>query len=232
MRRARASGLARFESVRNLTKEETMPEITAQLVKALRDKTQAGMMDCRKALTEANGDLAEAEVILRKKGMASAAKKAGRAARMGQVGTYIHPGGMLGVMVEVNCETDFVARTDQFQELVKDISMQIAAADPRYLKRDEVPAEILEKEKEIARDRARAEGKPDKILDKIVEGRLAKLYEEVCLLDQPFIKDNTQTIDQLIKSKIAGLQENITIARFSRFKVGETAPAETAEAAE
>ncbi len=209
-----------------------MPEITAQLVKALRDKTQAGMMDCRKALTEANGDLAEAEVILRKKGMASAAKKAGRAARMGQVGTYIHPGGMLGVMVEVNCETDFVARTDQFQELVKDISMQIAAADPRYLKRDEVPAEILEKEKEIARDRARAEGKPDKILDKIVEGRLAKFFEEVCLLDQPFIKDNTQTIDQLIKSKIAGLQENITIARFSRFKVGETAPAETAEAAE
>lgn len=209
-----------------------MPEITAQLVKALRDKTQAGMMDCRKALTEANGDLAEAEVILRKKGMASAAKKAGRAARMGQVGTYIHPGGMLGVMVEVNCETDFVARTDQFQELVKDISMQIAAADPRYLKRDEVPAEILEKEKEIARDRARAEGKPEKILDKIVEGRLAKFFEEVCLLDQPFIKDNTQTIDQLIKSKIAGLQENITIARFSRFKVGETAPAETAEAAE
>jgi elongation factor Ts len=209
-----------------------MPEITAQMVKALRDKTQAGMMDCRKALTEANGDLAEAEVILRKKGMASAAKKAGRAARMGQVGTYIHPGGMLGVMVEVNCETDFVARTDQFQELVKDISMQIAAADPRYLKRDEVPAEILEKEKEIARDRARAEGKPEKILDKIVEGRLAKFYEEVCLLDQPFIKDNTQTIDQLIKSKIASLQENITIARFSRFKVGETAPVEAADAAE
>ena len=209
-----------------------MAEITAQMVKALRDKTQAGMMDCRKALAEANGDLAEAEVILRKKGMASAAKKAGRAARMGQVGTYIHPGGMLGVLVEVNCETDFVARTDQFQELVKDISMQIAAADPRYLKREEVPAEILEKEKEIARDRARAEGKPEKILDKIVEGRLAKYFEEVCLLDQPFIKDNTQTIDQLIKSKVASLQENIAIARFSRFKVGETAPAETAEAAE
>ena len=209
-----------------------MAEITAQMVKALRDKTQAGMMDCRKALAEANGDLAEAEVILRKKGMASAAKKAGRAARMGQVGTYIHPGGMLGVLVEVNCETDFVARTDQFQELVKDISMQIAAADPRYLKRDEVPAEILEKEKEIARDRARAEGKPEKILDKIVEGRLAKFFEEVCLLDQPFIKDNTQTIDQLIKAKIASLQENIGIARFSRFKVGETAPAETTEAAE
>jgi len=204
-----------------------MPEITAQMVKALRDKTQAGMMDCRKALTEANGDLGEAEVILRKKGMASAAKKAGRAARMGQVGTYIHPGGMLGVLVEVNCETDFVARTDQFQELVKDISMQIAAADPRYLKRDEVPAEILDKEKEIARDRARAEGKPEKILDKIVEGRLAKFFEEVCLLDQPFIKDNTQTIDQLIKSKVASLQENIAIARFARFKVGETAPVES-----
>ena len=209
-----------------------MAEITAQMVKALRDKTQAGMMDCRKALVEANGDLAEAEVILRKKGMASAAKKAGRAARMGQVGTYIHPGGMLGVLVEVNCETDFVARTDQFQELVKDISMQIAAADPRYLKRDEVPSEILETEKEIARDRARAEGKPEKILDKIVEGRLAKFFEEVCLLDQPFIKDNTQTIDQLIKSKIASLQENIGIARFARFKVGETAPVETTEAAE
>ncbi|HZO52952.1 MAG TPA: translation elongation factor Ts [Bryobacteraceae bacterium] len=209
-----------------------MAEITAQMVKALRDKTQAGMMDCRKALVEANGDLVEAEVILRKKGMASAAKKAGRAARMGQVGTYIHPGGMLGVLVEVNCETDFVARTDQFQELVKDISMQIAAADPRYLKRDEVPSEILEKEKEIARDRARAEGKPEKILDKIVEGRLAKFFEEVCLLDQPFIKDNTQTIDQLIKSKIASLQENIGIARFARFKVGETAPVETTEAAE
>ncbi|MCC7236208.1 MAG: translation elongation factor Ts [Bryobacterales bacterium] len=209
-----------------------MPEITAQMVKALRDKTQAGMMDCRKALSEANGDLAEAETILRKKGMASAAKKAGRTARMGQVGTYIHPGGMLGVLVEVNCETDFVARTDQFQELVKDISMHIAAADPRFLKREEVPAAVLDKEKEIARDRARAEGKPDKILDKIVEGRLAKFYEEVCLLDQPFIKDNTMTIDQLIKSKIAGLQENITIARFSRFKVGETAPVETAEAAE
>ena len=209
-----------------------MAEITAQMVKALRDKTQAGMMDCRKALVEANGDLVEAEVVLRKKGMASAAKKAGRAARMGQVGTYIHPGGMLGVLVEVNCETDFVARTDQFQELVKDISMQIAAADPRYLKRDEVPSEILEKEKEIARDRARAEGKPEKILDKIVEGRLAKFFEEVCLLDQPFIKDNTQTIDQLIKSKIASLQENIGIARFARFKVGETAPVETTEAAE
>ena len=209
-----------------------MPEITAQMVKALRDKTQAGMMDCRKALTEANGDLAEAETILRKKGMASAAKKSGRAARMGQVGTYIHPGGMLGVLVEVNCESDFVARTDQFQDLVKDISMQIAAADPRFLKREEVPAEVLEKEKEIARDRARAEGKPEKILDKIVEGRLAKFYEEVCLLDQPFIKDNTMTIDQLIKSKIAGLQENITITRFSRFKVGDTAPAETGEAAE
>jgi elongation factor Ts len=216
-----------------LTKENKMAEITAQMVKELRDKTQAGMMDCRKALAEANGNLADAEVILRKKGMASAAKKAGRAARMGQVGTYIHPGGMLGVLVEVNCETDFVARTDQFQELVKDISMQIAAADPRYLRREEIPAEILEKEKEIARDRARAEGKPDKILDKIVEGRLAKFYEEVCLLDQPFIKDNTQTIDQLIKAKIAGLQENIGIARFSRFKVGETAaPADTTEAAE
>jgi elongation factor Ts len=203
-----------------------MPEITAQLVKELREKTGAGMMDCRKALQETNGDLAEAEVVLRKKGMASAAKKAGRAARMGLVGTYIHPGSQLGVLVEINCETDFVARTESFQELVHDVAMQIAAADPKYLRREEIPADVLEKEREIARDRARAEGKPEKVLDKIVEGRLAKFYEEVCLLDQPFIKDNAMTIDQMIKSKIANLQENISIARFARFKVGETAAAE------
>lgn len=209
-----------------------MPEITAQLVKELREKTGAGMMDCRKALQETNGDLAEAEVVLRKKGMASAAKKAGRAARMGLVGTYIHPGSQLGVLVEINCETDFVARTESFQELVHDVAMQIAAADPKYLRREEIPAEILEKEREIARDRARAEGKPEKVLDKIVEGRLAKFYEEVCLLDQPFIKDNAMTIDQMIKSKIANLQENIAIARFARFKVGETAPADVPSDAE
>lgn len=203
-----------------------MPEITAQMVKELREKTGAGMMDCRKALQESNGDIAEAEVILRKKGIASASKRAGRVARMGLIGTYMHPGSQLGVMVEVNCETDFVARTDAFQELVHDVAMQIAAADPKFLRREEVPAAILDKEKEIARDRARAEGKPEKILDKIVEGRLAKFYEEVCLLDQPFVKDNAMTIDQMIKSKTANLQENIAIARFARFKVGEMVPAE------
>jgi elongation factor Ts len=205
-----------------------MPEITAQTVKQLRDKTGAGMMDCRNALAEANGDLAEAEVILRKKGIAAAAKKATRTARQGVVGTYIHPGAQLGVLVEVNCETDFVARTDSFQELVKDIAMQIAAADPRYLRRSEIPAAVLDKEKEIARDRARAEGKPEKVLDKIVEGRLAKFYEEVCLYDQPFIKENSVTIEQMIKSRIATLQENISIARFVRFKVGDSAHTETA----
>jgi elongation factor Ts len=193
------------------------------MVKALREKTGAGMMECKKALSEANGDAAAAEVILRKKGIAAAEKKATRAARQGTIGTYIHPGAQLGVLVEVNCETDFVARTDAFQELVRDLAMQIAAADPKYLRREEVPAEVIEKEKEIARDRARNEGKPDKILDRIVEGRLEKFYEEICLLEQPFVKDNTMTIEQLIKSQIANLQENIAIARYARFKVGETA---------
>lgn len=206
--------------------------VTTSQVKELRERTGAGIMDCKRALQETNGDLERATDMLKRQGLAKAEKKSGRAASQGLVEPYIHAGGRIASLVEVNCETDFVARTDQFQDLVKDISMQIAAADPRFLKREEVPAEVLEKEKEIARDRARAEGKPEKILDKIVEGRLAKFYEEVCLLDQPFIKDNTMTIDQLIKSKIAGLQENITITRFSRFKVGDTAPAETSEAAE
>jgi elongation factor Ts len=204
-----------------------MAEITAQMVKQLRDKTGAGMMDCKKALTDANGDVAEAEVILRKKGIAAAAKRLSRAARNGQIGAYIHTGGQLGVMVEVNCETDFVARTDQFQELVHDVAMQIAAADPRWVRREEVPAEVLEKEKEIARDRARAEGKPEKILDRIIEGRVEKFYEEVCLMDQPFIKDNSMTIDQLIKTRISSLQENIAVARFVRFKVGDSGAADT-----
>lgn len=208
-----------------------MPEVSAALVKQLRDKTGAGMMDCKKALDEAKGDIGEAEVILRKKGIAAAAKRLTRAARQGAIGTYIHTGNQLGVLVEVNCETDFVARTDGFQELVRDIAMQIAASDPKYLRREDVPAEVLEKEKEIARDRARAEGKPEKVLEKIVEGRLAKFYEEVCLVDQPFIKDNTLTVDQLIRGTITKMQENISIARFVRFKVGETA-ATTEEAAE
>ncbi len=203
-----------------------MAEITAQLVKDLRERTGAAMMECKKALQATNGDIAEAEVYLRKQGIASAGKKASRATKQGLIGSYIHAGGQLGVMVEVNCESDFVARTDDFKELVHDIAMHIAAADPRYLRREEVPAEVLEKEKEIARDRARNEGKPDKVLDRIVEGRLAKFYEEVCLLEQPFVKEATLTIEQLVKTKIAKLGENISVARFIRFKVGDVAAAE------
>ena len=201
-------------------------EITAALVKELRERTGAGMMECKKALQEAKGDIGDAEVVLRKRGISSAGKKAGRATRQGLIGSYIHAGGQLGVMVEVNCESDFVARTDVFQELVHDVAMHIAAADPRYLRREDVPAAVLEKEKEIARARALLEGKPEKILDRIVEGRLAKFYEEVCLLDQPFVKEATLTIDQLVKTKVAKLGENISVSRFVRFKVGDVAAAE------
>jgi len=203
-----------------------MAEITAALVKDLRDRTGAGMMECKKALQATNGDIGEAEVWLRKHGIAAAAKKATRATRQGLIGSYIHAGGQLGVLVEVNCESDFVARTEDFKELVHDLAMHIAAADPRYLKREEVPGDVLEKEKEIARERARNEGKPEKILDRIVEGRLAKFYEEVCLLEQPFVKEATLTIEQLVKTKIAKLGENITVARFIRFKVGDVAAIE------
>jgi len=203
-----------------------MAEISAALVKQLREKTGAGMMECKKALSEANGDLAAAEVILRKRGIASASKKASRATRQGVIGTYVHQGAQLGVLVEVNCESDFVARTEDFQNLVKDIAMQVAASDPQFIRREDVIAELLDKEREIAKDRARQEGKPDKILDKIVEGRLAKFYEEVCLLEQPFIKDNTMSVGQLIASLIGKLGENITVARFVRMKVGDTAPLE------
>ncbi len=199
-----------------------MAEITAQLVKQLRERTGAGMMECKKALAEANGDLAEAEIVLRKLGIASAAKKAARATKQGMIGSYIHPGSQLGVLVEVNCESDFVARTDEFKLLVHDIAMQIAAADPQFVRREDVNPELLEKEKNIERERALAEGKPEKILDKIVEGRLAKFYEAVCLYDQPFIKEPTLTVAQLVASKIATTKENITIARFIRFKLGET----------
>lgn len=204
-----------------------MAEITAQLVKQLRERTGAGMMDCKKALTEAKGDMAEAEVLLRKWGLSAAAKKASRATRQGIVGSYIHAGAQLGVLIEVNCESDFVARTPDFQELVHDLAMQVAAADPQYVRREDVPPEVLEREREIARDRARAEGKPEKVIDRIVEGRLEKFFEEVCLLEQPFIKDNSLTVDQLVKSKIAKLGENITVARFARFKIGDSAGSQT-----
>ena len=200
-----------------------MAEISAQLVKQLRERTGAGMMECKSALVEAKGDLAEAEVVLRKRGIASAGKKASRATKQGLIGCYIHHGGQIGVMVEVNCESDFVARTDDFQELVHDLAMHIAAADPKYLRREDVPKDVVDKEKDIQRARVLAEGKPENVADKIVEGRMSKFYEEVCLYEQPFVKENTLTIDQLIKTKIAKLGENIGLARFTRFKVGDTA---------
>jgi elongation factor Ts len=198
-----------------------MAEITASLVKQLRERTGAGMMECKNALTEAKGDLGDAEVVLRKRGIASAGKKASRTTKQGTVGSYIHAGAQLGVLVEVNCESDFVARTDDFQELVRDIAMHIAAADPQFVRKEDVTAAAIEKEKDIQRARALNEGKPEKMLDKIVEGRMAKFYEEVCLYEQPFVKENTITIDQLIKTKIAKLGENIAVSRFARFKVGD-----------
>jgi len=205
-----------------------MAEITASLVKDLRERTGAGMMECKSALTEAKGDLAEAEVVLRKRGIASAGKKASRSTKQGVVGSYIHAGAQLGVLVEVNCESDFVARTDDFQELVRDLAMHIAAADPQFVRKEDVNQAALDKEKDIQRARALNEGKPEKMVDKIVEGRMAKYYEEVCLYEQPFVKENTITVDQLIKTKIAKLGENITVSRFARFKVGDAAPAESA----
>jgi elongation factor Ts len=197
-----------------------MADITAQLVKDLRERTGAGMMECKSALTEAKGDLGEAEIVLRKRGIASAGKKSTRATKQGLIGTYIHHGGQLGVMVEVNCESDFVARTDDFKELVHDLSMHIAAADPQFVRKEDVTPSAIEKEKDIQRARVIAEGKPEKMADKIVEGRMAKFYEEVCLYQQPFVKENTITVEDLIKLKIAKLGENIGVARFTRFKVG------------
>ena len=203
-----------------------MSEISAKQVKELRDRTGAGMMECKKALQESNGNVPEAEVILRKRGLSSAAKKSGRATRQGVIGSYIHAGSQLGVLVEVNCESDFVARTDDFQGLVKDIAMQIAAADPQFIRREDVTKEVLEKEADIQRGRALQEGKPEKMIEKIIEGRLNKFYEEICLLEQPFIKENTTTVGDLIKGKIAKLGENISVSRFARFKVGEAMPGE------
>jgi elongation factor Ts len=202
----------------------TMTEtpITAAQVKDLREKTGAPMMDCRSALTEAKGDIEQAVIVLRKKGMASAAKKASRAANEGAVGTYIHAGGKIGVLVEINCESDFVARTEDFQELMKDIAMHIAATDPRYVRREDVTAEDLDREKDVYRAQAAATGKPAPVVEKIVEGKMSKFYEEVCLLDQPFIKDQTVAIKDMIATKVGKLGENITVRRFARFKVGDT----------
>jgi elongation factor Ts len=205
-------------------------EISAQIVKQLRERTGAGMMECKSALVEAKGDVNEAETVLRKRGIASAAKKSTRTTKQGVIGTYIHPGAQLGVMLEVNCESDFVARTEDFQGLVHDLAMQIAAADPTFLRKEDVTAAAMEKERDIQRARALAEGKPEKMVDKIVEGRMNKFYEEVCLYEQPFIKENTTTVADLIKTKIAKLGENISVSRFVRFKVGDTAQAETSTA--
>jgi elongation factor Ts len=202
-----------------------MAEITAAAIKALREKTGAGMMDCKKALIEAEGNEERAIEILRERGLASAKKKEGRVAAEGVVGSYIHMGGKVGVLVEVNCETDFAARSDEFQQLVKDTAMHIAAAEPRYISRDEVAAEVLDKEREIARAQAKNDpknaSKPDQVIDRIVEGRLNKFFEEVVLLDQPFIKDPAKTVGELVTDKVAKIGETITIRRFARYKMGE-----------
>ena len=195
--------------------------ITAEQVKQLRDKTGAGMMDCKAALTEANGDIEKAIEILRKKGLASAAKRAGRATKDGVIGHYIHMGGKVGVIVEVNCETDFVARTDDFQTLAKELAMHIAAAAPVYVKREDVPGQALEKEREIYRAQFAGSNKPAHVIDKIVEGKLESYYAQVCLLDQPSIRDQDVTVKQMIANASAKTGENVTVSRFARFKLGE-----------
>lgn len=198
-----------------------MAEITAALVKELRERTGAGMMDCKKALSATDGDLEKAIDFLREKGLAAAAKKAGRVAAEGLVEAYIHGGGRIGVLVEVNCETDFVAKTDAFKELVKDIAMHIAATNPSYLKREEVPTAELEHEQAVLAEQARNEGKPEKIIEKMVVGRIEKYYKEVCLMEQPFVKDPDKTISDLITESIAKIGENISIRRFTRYQLGE-----------
>ena len=199
----------------------TMANISAAQVKELREKTGAPMMDCKQALTEAKGNLEDAVVLLRKKGVSVAAKKATRMTSEGSVASYIHAGGKIGVLVEVNCESDFVARTDDFKELVHDIAMHITASDPKFVRKEDVTPEAFEREKEIYRHQAAATGKPPQVVEKIVAGKMEKFYEEVCLLDQPFIKDQTITVAQLIAAKIGKLGENIAVRRFARFKVGE-----------
>jgi elongation factor Ts len=196
-------------------------EISASQVKELRERTGAGMMDCKKALVEAGGNMEKAAEILREKGLAAAAKKAGRIAAEGIVESYIHGGGRIGVLVEVNCETDFVAKNEDFRSFVKDIAMQIAAAKPEYIRREDVPAEVLEKEKQILRAQAVNEGKPANIVDRMVEGRIEKFFKEVCLLEQPFVKNPDVTIQELLNEKIAKIGENIAIRRFTRYEVGE-----------
>jgi len=198
-----------------------MPEISASLVKALRDRTGAGMMECKAALQEANADLEEATTILRKRGLAQAAKKSGRATSEGLIGSYIHMGGKIGVLVELNCESDFVARTDDFQTLLKEIALQVAAASPQYVQREDVPAEILERERGIYRAQMEGSGKPPQVVEKIIEGKLGSFYEQVVLVDQPSIRDPKLTVGQMLQATIAKLGENIGVARFVRYRVGE-----------
>lgn len=198
-----------------------MAEITAAMVKELREKSGAGMMDCKKALLATEGDMDKAIDFLREKGLAQAAKKAGRITAEGLVDSYIHAGGKIGVLVEVNCETDFVAKTDEFKALVRDIAMQVAAARPQYVAREEVPADVVAKEKEILAAQAANEGKPEKIIQKMVEGRIEKFYKEICLLEQPFIKDPDKTIKDLVTEKISKIGENISVRRFVRYELGE-----------
>ncbi|SFR01649.1 translation elongation factor Ts [Desulfoscipio geothermicus] len=198
-----------------------MAEVTAAMVKELREKTGAGMMDCKKALKETEGDMEKAVDYLREKGLSAAAKKAGRVTAEGLVDSYIHAGGKIGVLIEVNCETDFVAKTGEFKELVRDIAMQVAAARPEYVSREEVPEHVVAKERDILAAQAANEGKPEKIIQKMVEGRLEKFYKEICLLEQPFIKDTDKTVKQLVTEKIAKIGENISIRRFVRYELGE-----------
>ncbi|HHP50913.1 MAG TPA: translation elongation factor Ts [Moorella mulderi] len=195
--------------------------VSAAQVKELRERTGAGMMDCKRALEECGGDMEKAIEYLRKKGLATAAKKAGRVAKEGLVHAYIHGGGRIGVLIEVNCETDFVAKTEEFRQLVHDLAMQVAASRPEYISREDVPEEVINKEKEILTAQALAEGKPQNIVEKIVEGRLEKFFKEVCLLEQPFIKGMEKTVKDVITEAIARLGENIVVRRFARFEVGE-----------
>jgi elongation factor Ts len=195
--------------------------ISADMVRQLREQTGAGMMDCKAALVDAKGDTERARDLLREKGLATAAKKAGRTAREGMVGTYIHPGAKVGVLVEVDCETDFVAKTPDFQALVKDLAMHIAASSPTYVTKEEVPAEVLEKEREIYKAQAAAQGKPAAVAEKMATGKLKDYYSTFCLLEQPFVKDTKLTVGQLVQEKIAIIKENIVVRRFARFKVGE-----------
>lgn len=198
-----------------------MAEITAAQVKELRDKSGAGMMDCKSALVEAKGDIDKASEILRKKGIAKATKKADRAANEGRIEAYIHPGSKLGVLLEVNCETDFVANTDDYTRFCRDVAMQVAASSPKFVRREEVDQATIDQEMEIYKEQAKNQGKPENILEKIAQGKLEKFYSEICLLEQPFVKDPDKTIQDLVTETIAKLGENITISRFSRFKIGE-----------